>query len=302
MCTKFLSALCRVVLTVLLCLCCVGIGPANAAHAADPQAADLTYGSQGPVTITVSAAASLTDAFNELKGLFETAHAIVTVAMNFAASGPLLRQIEMGAPVDVFASADEVTMDRAAAADLIYKDKRVTFAANSLVLVAPANPSHTAAPSAPDAPVAPDAPDASGSAAAVDFLTAPTTQRLALGNPESVPAGRYAKTSLESLGLWESLTPKYVMGANVRQVLDYVSRGEVEAGIVYATDVNRGIQDGKIALVATLTGHAPVTYPMAPCKNLAASPEQAAWAQAFVDFVMSAEGQAVLAAYGFGGA
>lgn len=234
-----------------------------------------------PVTITVSAAASLTDAFTELKGVFEKAHPNVTVTTNFAASGPLLRQIEMGAPVDVFASADEVTMDKASQAGLIFDDKRVTFTSNSLVLIAP-----TTADAA--------------RMSATDFLTAPTTQRIAIGNPESVPVGRYAKASLISMKLWDSLGPKYVMGNNVRQVLDYVSRAEVEAGIVYATDANLALKTQKVMLIATLTGHAPVTYPIAPCKNPSATPEQVAMAQVFVDFIMSSEGQAVLATYGFG--
>lgn len=237
-----------------------------------------------PVTITVSAAASLTDAFNEIKGLFEAAHPNVTVATNYAASGPLLRQIEMGAPVDVFASADEVTMDKGSASKVIVDDKRVTFTANSLVLIKPFSGQD----------------DAAEAASAADFLTADSTQRLAIGSPDSVPVGRYAKASLESMKLWDVLTPKFVMAANVRQVLDYVSRGEVDAGIVYATDANLGLKAQKIAMVATLTGHKPITYPIAPCINPAASPEQVELAQAFVDFVMSPEGQAVLASYGFG--
>ncbi len=234
-----------------------------------------------PVKLTVSAAASLTDAFNEIKALFEAAHPNVTVATNYAASGPLLRQIEMGAPVDVFASADEFTMDKGSASKVIIDDKRVTFTANSLVLIAPFSGKDQSAPAA-------------------DFLTSADTKRIAIGSPDSVPVGRYAKASLESMKLWDTLAPKFVMAANVRQVLDYVSRGEVDAGIVYATDANLGLKSQKIGMVATLTGHKPITYPIAPCINPAASPEQAAFAQAFVDFVMSAEGQGVLANYGFG--
>lgn len=254
-------------------LTCLFFAQAHTAQASNDKA---------PVTLTISAAASLTEAFTELKGLFESAHPNITVITNFAASGPLLRQMEMGAPVDVFASADEVTMDKASEAKLILDDKRITFAANSLVLIAPF--------------------DKLVNSLAEAYLTANATTRIALGNPDSVPAGRYAKASLTSMNLWDTLTPKYVLAANVRQVLDYVSRGEVEAGIVYATDANLAITHKKICCIATLSGHKPITYPIAPCLNPTASPEQAKLAQAFVDFVMSPQGQSVLASYGFNSA
>lgn len=233
-----------------------------------------------PVYVTVSAATSLTDAFTELKNLFEAEHPNVIIAVNFAASGPLLRQMEMGAPVDVFASADEITMDKAAEAKLILDEKRLTFTSNSLVLIVPFDKLVNSLPEA--------------------YLTANTTARIAIGNPDSVPAGRYAKAALTSMGLWHSLMPKYVFAANVRQVLDYVSRGEVEAGILYATDVNKALASQKVCVLAKLSGHEPITYPIAPCINPSATPEQAQWAQAFIDFIMSAQGQEILARYGFG--
>lgn len=263
-------------LIMFVCVCCLG-APVRAANAAPS------------TNITVSAAASLTDAFTELKGLFEAANPNTSVTLNFAASGPLLRQIEMGAPVDVFASADEVTMDKASQAALIDDSHRVTFTTNSLVLIAPALLSDTGTHTT--------APNILASA----YLTAPTTHRIAMGNPNSVPVGRYAKASLTSMNLWDDLAPKYVMAANVRQVLDYVNRGEVEAGIVYLTDANLALKAHTAILMATLTGHPPVSYPIAPCKNPTASPEQAALAQALIDFIISPQGQAVLASYGFGG-
>ncbi|MDL2317094.1 molybdate ABC transporter substrate-binding protein [Desulfovibrio sp. OttesenSCG-928-A18] len=223
--------------------------------------------------ITVSAAASLTNAFGEIRDAFMARHPGVTVTTNFAASNPLLRQIESGAPVDVFASADQATMDKASAGKLVDEDTRVDFALNELVLITPAE----------------------GAVALSDLrgLSGDAVKKLALGNPESVPAGRYARAALSSAGLWESLQPKLIMGESVRQTLDYVVRGEVEAGIVYMTDARQA--GDKVRIAAVLTGHDPVLYPIALIRD-SASPKEA---RAFIDFVLSDEGAAILARYGF---
>jgi molybdate transport system substrate-binding protein len=118
-------------------------------------------------------------------------------------------------------------------------------------------------------------------------------KRLAIGNPESVPAGRYAKASLTASGLWETLQPKYIMGESVRQTLDYVSRGEVEAGIVYMTDARQA--GDKVRVAAVLSGHDPVLYPIAVISSSKAPKD----ARAFLDFVLSPEGGAILDKYGF---
>ena len=220
--------------------------------------------------MTVSAAASLTNAFTELKGLFEKQHAGLTVNTNFAASNPLLKQIQEGAPVDVFASADQATMDKAVAAKVVDPTTRHIFALNDLVLIVPKG---TQKPS--------------GLADLKMF------KRIALGNPDSVPAGRYTKAALLSAGLWDSLAPQYIMGNNVRQVLDYVARGEVDAGFVYHTDAKQ--MADKVDVVMNVKGHAPVSYPIA----VATTGKNATMGQEFCKFVLSAEGQAVLAKYGF---
>ena len=163
--------------------------------------------------MTVSAAASLTNAFTELKGLFEKQQADLTVHTNFAASNPLLKQIQEGAPVDVFASADQATMDKAVAAKVVDPATRRNFALNDLVLIVP-----------------------KGGKKPVDLADLRNFKKIALGNPESVPAGRYTKSALNTVGLWEALQPQYIQGNSVRQVLDYVARGEVETGFVYRTD------------------------------------------------------------------
>ena len=220
--------------------------------------------------VTVSAAASLTNAFTELKGLFEKEHPGLTVNTNFAASNPLLKQIQEGAPVDVFASADQATMDKAVESGVIIQGTRRDFALNDLVLIVPKG-----------------APKPAG----LDGLSA--FARVAIGSPNSVPAGRYAMASLKSAGLWESLQPKYITGNSVRQVLDYVARGEVDAGFVYRTDALQ--MKEKVDVVMNVEGHAPVSYPIAVVntgKNAAAGKE-------FAAFVLSAPGQAALARYGF---
>ncbi|PZP36721.1 MAG: molybdate ABC transporter substrate-binding protein [Roseateles depolymerans] len=223
-------------------------------------------------TLTVSAAASLTDAFKQLAPRFEAAHPGVTLRFNFAASGVLLQQISQGAPADVFASADQPTMDRGVEQKLIAADTRRDFAANSLVMIVP-----TQGP----------AP------ATLTELTRPEIKRIAVGKPASVPVGRYTQAALEAAMVWAPVQPKIVYADNVRQVLDYVTRGEVEAGFVYRTDAE--IAKDKLRITLIVGGHAPVTYPVA----VVADSRQAALAREFVAFLTGAEAQAVLGRYGF---
>lgn len=224
--------------------------------------------------LTVSAAASLTDAFKEVGAKFEAARPGATVRFNFAASGVLLQQIAQGAPADVFASADQDTMNRGAEQKLIATDTRRDFAANSLVLITPAQ--------------------GGPAVGALADLGKADVRRIAVGKIASVPVGRYTQQALESVQLWAPLQPKLVFADNVRQVLDYVSRGEVEAGFVYRTDAE--LAKGKVSIALTVGGHAPVTYPAA----VVADSRQAALARDFVNFLGSAEAQAILAKYGFG--
>lgn len=222
--------------------------------------------------LTVSAAASLTDAFKVIKADFEKANPGTTVITNFAASGPLLRQIENGAPVDVFASADEKTMDQAAAKNLINPATRHDFVKNALVLIQPA--------------------DSKVSVKTINDLGQISVKRIALGNPETVPAGRYTREALTSAKLWEAVQAKLVPGESVRQTLDYITRGEVDAGFVFATDAK--IAGAKVKFVTEVPTTTPVTYPIAV---VAASRNPKA--KAFVDYVLSPAGQKTLQEYGF---
>jgi molybdate transport system substrate-binding protein len=154
--------------------------------------------------ITVSAAASLTNAFKDIAQGYEAAHPGSKVLLNFGASGALLQQMAKGAPVDVFASADQETMDMAQQQGLVRAGDRQDFARNTLVVVAPV--------------------DAKAPPAALKDLAAPGVARVALALPASVPVGRYAKHALEAAGLWSAVQAKAVNTTNVRQSLDYVAR------------------------------------------------------------------------------
>lgn len=223
--------------------------------------------------LVVSAASSLTNAFQSVAKAYEAKHPDTHVVLNVAASDVLLQQIANGAPADVFASADQAAMDKAESKNLLRKGSRKNFAANQLVLIAP-----TAS---------------TLKLSGLHDLTSPTIKRVATGDPASVPVGRYTKGALDAQGLWESLSAKTVLAQNVRQSLDYVARDEVDAGFVFATDA--AIAKDKVKVIMTVPTATPVSYPMA----VIAQSRQQAEAQAFESFVLSSEGQAVLAQYGF---
>ncbi|WP_303635720.1 MULTISPECIES: molybdate ABC transporter substrate-binding protein [Stenotrophomonas] len=234
----------------------------------------LATGPAWAAGLTVSAASSLTESFRELGAAYEKAHPGTQVDFNFAASGVLLQQISRGAPVDVFASADEATMDQAEQQDLLAAGSRAVFAVNALWVVVP--PQATAAPRS------------------LKDLAGAGVQRIALGNPDSVPVGRYAKGALQAAGLWPSLQARIISTQNVRQSLDYVARGEVDAGFVYATDAQAMPDRVRRAFAVPVSGR--IAYPLAVTRASA----QPAEARRFTAFVRSAQGQAILARHGFG--
>jgi molybdate transport system substrate-binding protein len=236
-------------------------------------AASLSLGAQA-AELTVSAAVSLTNAFKDLAPLFEAAHPGTHLQFNFAPSGALLQQIAKGAPVDVFASADQETMDQAQALGIVKVEQRRNFVSNALVLIVPA-----AAVKVPTG---------------LKDLAQGAVQRVAIGIPGSVPVGRYAKAALEAEGLWAAIEPKVIGAQTVRQALDYVARGEVDAGFVYATDA--ALMPDKVKVALTVTTRKPVLYPVAP---IGAGPN-GGLAQKFVEFLTAPQAQTVLAKYGFG--
>lgn len=224
--------------------------------------------------LVVSAAASLGNAFRALAPGFEAAHPDAKLALNLGASGALLQQIAKGAPADVFASADEASMDAAQQQGRIVAKERRDFASNRLVLIVPAGASHVPAN--------------------LGSLAQPAYRRIAIGVPASVPAGRYAMAALDKAGLRAAIEAKMIAAQNVRQALDYVARGEVDAGFVYATDA--ALMPDKVRIAFDVPTPAPVLYPAAPVAGSA----HAALARAFVDYLVSPPAQAVLAKYGFG--
>jgi molybdate transport system substrate-binding protein len=233
--------------------------------------------------ITVSAAASLTHALRDVAPLFEAAHPAHKLRFNFGASGGLLAQMARGAPVDVFISADQETMDQAQAQGLVRAAQRRNVASNTLVVVVPA----AAGPAA-------SVPRPWALPKTLDDLARPAFTRIAIGLPASVPAGRYTQAVLEAAGLWAAIAPKMIGAHHVRQALDYVARAEVDAGFVYATDA--ALMPGKVKVAFTVPTAKPILYPAAP---LAAAP-RAAEGMKFVDFLFTPAAQDVLAKHGFG--
>jgi molybdate transport system substrate-binding protein len=224
--------------------------------------------------LTVSAAASLSNAFKDIAPLFEAANPGAHVQFNFAATGPLLQQIARGAPVDVFVSADQDSMDQVQAQGFVKAEQRRNIVSNALVVIVPVG--------------------SGNKPATLKDLAQPAFARVAIGLPASVPVGRYTKGVLEAEGLWAAIEPKMIGAQSVRQALDYVARAEVDAGFVYATDA--ALMPDKVTLALHVASVKPILYPAAP---IAAS-ANAALAQRFVEFLVAPQAQAVLARHGFG--
>lgn len=262
-----------VLLSVFLAIGCAENG-SEAVNETGTPTAETPVSEQEPETILVSAAASLTEAFTDMESQFEAENPDVNVDFNFAASGNLRTQIEGGAPVDVFASADQKNMNTLTGENLIENSSRKDFAQNSLVLIVPAS--------------------STLNIAGIEDLTAQEVERIAIGNPDSVPVGNYTRTALTEAGIWDQLENKFVLAEDVKAVLTYVERGEVDAGFVYMTDAMTA-EPGTIEIVTNVTVSTPVTYPIA----VVSASDNKEEAQEFVDFVTGEEGQEILEEYGF---
>ena len=223
--------------------------------------------------LNVSAASSLSNAFKDIAQRYQQQYPSTKIQLNFAASGTLLQQLAKGAPVDVLATADQETMDAAQQQDLILATERKDFVRNSLVLV-----QNIASPIKINR---------------IEDLQQASVKRIAIGNPASVPAGRYAQQALKAAQLLPSVDSKLINTQNVRQALDYVARDEVDAGFVYATDAANMTDKVKVALQLPLTQA--ITYPVAVTKD---STNQAE-AKRFIQFLNSAAAQAIFSKYGF---
>jgi len=223
--------------------------------------------------VVVSAASSLTDAFKAVATAYEAKHPGTKVVLNFAASDVLLQQIANGAPADVFASADQKAMDKAQAQGVLLNGSRKNFATNQLVLIVPTTSQLTIT--------------------GLKDLEKPSIKRIAYGDPASVPVGRYTQAALQADGSWQAVSAKAVLAANVRQSLDYVARDEVDAGFVFATDA--AIAKDKVKVALRVNSPTPISYPIA----VVAQSKHVDDAQAFENFVLSPEGQQLLAKSGF---
>ena len=230
-----------------------------------------------PNEITISAAASLKNAFEDMGKAFEGKNRSVKVYFNFGASGDLKRQIEGGAPVDVFASAAQREMDDLERQGGLVAGTRRNFAGNEIVLARPSS--------------------STIQLKSFNDLTKQEVKKIAIGNPPSVPAGMYAEQVLKHFSVWETIKDKLVFGESVRQVLDYVARGEVDAGIVFSTDALVRSKDVAVVMKAPEGSHVAVIYPIAIVKNT----KNERLAKNFVDWVTSDNGRRILEKYGFKG-
>ena len=226
--------------------------------------------------LTISAAVSLKDAFNEIGEIYKSKTG-KNVDFNFGASGTLQKQIETGAPVDIFASAGETQMDALISKNLIDTATRRDFTRNALVLIVPQN--------------------STLNLTAFSSLNDSSVKKIAVGNPKTVPAGQYTEQLFEKSNLKNSVREKLIFAEDVRQVLDYVVRGETDAGIVYASDAKSAGEKVRVVLTAPADAHDPILYPIAIIKD--SKNKQSA--EEFIKLVTSAEGQAILQKYGFAG-
>jgi molybdate transport system substrate-binding protein len=223
----------------------------------------------------VSAAISLKDAFEKIGKTFMEKRPGKKVVFNFGASGDLARQIEAGAPVDIFASAAQKDMDDIEKKDLIAPHSRKNVARNGIVLV---EPTHSTIP-----------------LQALTDLQKKEIHKIVIGNPKTVPAGRYAEEVLRRHHLWEAVKDKLIFAEHVRQALDYVARNEVDAGLVYSTDAMARSNEVTVVMRMPEGSHQPVVYPIGVIKGT----KEESLSKAFVDFVVSEEGQRILSRYGF---
>jgi molybdate transport system substrate-binding protein len=224
--------------------------------------------------LTVSAAASLQDALNDIKASFEKEHPNVIINFNFGGSGALQQQISQGAPVDLFFSAAEDKFDKLIEDGLIDSGDGLDLVGNDLVLIVPENSNKNIQ----------------------SFEDLAIADKISIGTPEAVPAGQYAKDTLEYLNVWKSIEGKVVYAKDVRQVLTYVETNNVDAGIVYKTDAMVS-QKVKIAATAEEDAHAPIIYPVGVIKD-SAQPEEA---HLFYDYLQNETSLRTFEKYGFKG-
>jgi len=225
------------------------------------------------IEITISAAASLKEALYEIKEAFEKDYENITINLNFGGSGTLKHQISQGAPVDLFFSAGEKPINELVNENLLEQESIVNVISNTLVLIVPKDENEVRS---------------------LQDLMTENVSHIAIGNPDTVPAGQYAKEALENVDVWKGVENKLVFGKDVRQVLSYVETGNVEAGIVYKTDAIHS-KHVSIAMEIDETYHSPIIYPIAIVKNSEKKEE----ANLFLQYICQEKGMNIFQKYGF---
>lgn len=262
----------------IMILCFSIIFLAGCGQQKEEQPADPSAKSDEKQTVNVFAAVSLTDALEEIKTNYDQANN-TNLVFNLGGSGTLRQQIEEGAECDLFISAAKNHVDTLEKAGQLAEGTRTDLLTNSLVLIGKAEL------------------QGQEGKEAKDILTQEAIQSIALGEPETVPAGQYAEQSLEKLGVLENVKSKINYAKDVRQVLDYVDTGNSDVGAVYKSDSLK-LKTGKVLAVFPEDTHDKIVYPMALIKD---SKNQEA-AKKFAEYLKSEEAKAVFEKYGFNAA
>jgi molybdate transport system substrate-binding protein len=226
------------------------------------------------IELNLSAAASLTDALQEINTFYMQENKNIKIVTNFASSGTLQKQIEQGAPADIFFSAGASQMNALQTENLTLNDTRKNLLTNKVVLVVPKN--------------------STLSISSFSDLTRDDVQKIAIGDPASVPAGTYGKQAFDQLGIYDQIQSKLILCTDVKQVLSYVEAGNVDAGIVYSTDAALSTSVNVVANAPDEV-NAKVVYPIAVIKGS----KNADAAKAYIAFLAGAEAKAIFEKYGF---
>ena len=264
------------ILTLALCLMLGAVGCSNNSSSSSSLNASSAASSSGDssekVELNISAAASLQEAMVELEKEFKNINPDVKLTVNLGSSGSLMQQIQEGAPCDLFISAGAKQMDTLVEDGTVEKDAVKTLLTNDLVLVA-----------------------AKGEKVdSLDALKTDDVEKIAIGDPESVPAGKYAKEVLDNTKLYDNVKDKLVLAKDVKEVLSWVQKGNADVGFVYLSDAT-GVDDVDVVLTTDDDSHSEIAYPVAVLKDS----KQAKVAQQFEDFLLSDKAQNILEKHGF---
>ena len=264
------------ILTLALCLMLGAAGCSNNSSSSSSSNASSAASSSGDssekVELNISAAASLQEAMAELEKEFKNINPDVKLTVNLGSSGSLMQQIQEGAPCDLFISAGAKQMDALVEDGTVEKDAVKTLLTNDLVLVA-----------------------AKGEKVdSLDALKTDDVEKIVIGDPESVPAGKYAKEVLDNTKLYDNIKDKLVLAKDVKEVLSWVQKGNADVGFVYLSDAT-GVDDVDVVLTTDDDSHSEIAYPVAVLKDS----KQAKVAQQFEDFLLSDTAQNILEKHGF---